>query len=188
MAEMLVGGITHNALTLTDFGWPDFGEASPTEVFQALETDSKLVNSGDLSRIEAVLSSQVAALNAIFGTMARRAALNMSQHLDAAERYLRIGLRAQNQCRATAETLARIKQGPPIFAEQANVAHGPQQVNNNMLAPSQRTVANAAIQQPELMDFSDGERLDTGATGTSSRVDPTLAAVGAKYRPTDTLG
>ena len=42
---------------------------------------------------------------------------------------MRLSLKAQGQCRATLETLAVIK-NPPVFAHQANIAHGPQQVNN----------------------------------------------------------
>ena len=45
--------------------------------------------------------------------------------------YLRLAPKSQAQCRATLETLAEIKNPPTLFAQQANVAHGPQQVNNN---------------------------------------------------------
>ena len=70
------------------------------------------------------------ALNAMFAELARRAALNMGQHLDVTDRYLRLALKAQSQSRATIETLAAIKNPPTVFARQMNVAHGPQQVNN----------------------------------------------------------
>jgi hypothetical protein len=38
--------------------------------------------------------------------------------------------KAQNQCRMTLETLSTIKNPPVVYAKQANIAHGPQQVNN----------------------------------------------------------
>ena len=82
-----------------------------------------------------MLTSQAAALNAIFGELARRAAMNMGEYLDATDRYLRLALKAQTQCRATLETLATIKAGPAIIARQANIAHGPQQVNNGVSTP-----------------------------------------------------
>jgi len=54
------------------------------------------------------------------------------------EANLRMGLRAQSQCRATLETLAAIKNPTSVsFVRQANIAHGPQQVNNGDAAPSQ---------------------------------------------------
>lgn len=37
---------------------------------------------------------------------------------------------AKRRCRATLETLAVIKSPPSVFAKQANMANGPQQVNN----------------------------------------------------------
>jgi hypothetical protein len=42
---------------------------------------------------------------------------------------MRMALKAQSQCRQTLETLATIKNPPVVFARQANIAQGPQQVN-----------------------------------------------------------
>jgi hypothetical protein len=49
------------------------------------------------------------------------------------EAYMRMALKAQAQCRATVETLVTIKNPPVVFARQANIAQGPQQVNNAMM-------------------------------------------------------
>ena len=57
--------------------------------------------------------------------------MNMDEYIEATERYMRLALKAQGQCRATLETLAAIKNPPVVFARQANFANGPQQVNNN---------------------------------------------------------
>jgi len=44
---------------------------------------------------------------------------------------MRLALRAQSQCRATLETLAVIKNPTTVaYVRQANIANGPQQVNN----------------------------------------------------------
>jgi len=185
LAELLVAGVATNAATTTHYAKGVLGETDLTEVFRALQADGKSVKSGDLSGVEALLSSQIVALNAIFGEMARRAALNMGEHLDATDKYLRLALRAQGQCRATAETLAVIKQGPPIFARQANVAHGPQQINNGAQA-GLRAGENTPSNQPELLESSDGERLDTGTASTAGRRDSALEAVGTKHRPENT--
>lgn len=77
-----------------------------------------------------MLNAQVNALNAIFAELSRRAALNMGEYPAATERYLRLAFKAQSHCRATVETLAAIKNPPTVFAKQANIANGPQQVNN----------------------------------------------------------
>lgn len=80
---------------------------------------------------KATLTAQAAAFDAIFTELARRGALNLGEYLSASETYLRLALKAQSQCRATLETLAEIKNPHPVaFVQQANIAHGPQQVNN----------------------------------------------------------
>ena len=83
---------------------------------------------GGLGEPEALLTAQAVTLNAIFTDLALKAA--NTEYLDKFDRYLRLALKAQGQCRATIETLAEIKRPPTLFAQQANVAHGPQQVNN----------------------------------------------------------
>ena len=133
--------------------------------------------------------SQSIALNAIFGELARRAALNMGEHLSATESYMRLALKAQGQCRATLETLANIKNPHPVaFVQEANIAHGPQQVNNG-IAPSQGAPAQAtknAFEPNELLEQQHGERLDTRPQGTASRDDPQVVPVAAQHRPANT--
>lgn len=51
--------------------------------------------------------------------------------VDQIDRFTRLALKAQGQCRATVETLAAIKNPPVVFARQANIAHGPQQVTRS---------------------------------------------------------
>ena len=189
LARALVDGIATNATTVTTFAKGTLGDGVDlTETFRAMQSDGRKVQAGDLSGVEAMLSSQMVALNAIFGELARRAALNMGEYLDAMDKYLRLALRAQSQCRATAETLAVIRQGPPIFARQANVAHGPQQVNNGVsgaVSTDAHAGEKALIQQPEQLESSDGERVDAGTAGTAGRGDPALATVDAVDRTED---
>ena len=142
------------------------GETSITEVVEVLKANAHQVNGGDLTQVETTLSSQAAALNTMFAMLAGRAGANMGQYPEAAETYLKLALRAQNQCRATLETLATIKNPPVVFAKQANIAHGPQQVNNN----AAQALAHAEqIEKPptELLEHDHGERLDTGAATTA---------------------
>jgi hypothetical protein len=57
--------------------------------------------------------------------------LNLYDHLDASERFMRLALKAQSQCRSTIESLAEIKNPSSVaFVKQANIAKGHQQVNN----------------------------------------------------------
>jgi hypothetical protein len=89
-----------------------------------------VVNSGDLSGLVAMLTSKAIALDAVANEFLRRASLSMGSHLDAAETYARMGLKAQAKSRANIEIIAEIKNPRPVFARQTNIANGPQQVNN----------------------------------------------------------
>lgn len=102
------------AVTLHEFN-KSFGELSMNTLVHDLVHQCTLANKGDLSRAEALLIAQAHTLDAIFNSLARRASLNMGEYINAAETYMRLALKAQSQCRATLETLARrtlIRGGP----------------------------------------------------------------------------
>src|SRR5205814_3516952 len=88
------------------------------------------VHPGDLRKAEGILISQPIAFNAVFTDLSQCSARTMYRRLDTAERLMRLALKAQGQCRATLETLAVLKNPPTVFAKQANIAGGAQQVNN----------------------------------------------------------
>lgn len=96
-----------------------------------LRAQCRAVSGGDLSRAESMLVAQSHTLDVLFNMLVRCSARNLGKHLDAADRYMRLALKAQSQARATVETLALLKNpAPTVFARQANVTSGPQQVNN----------------------------------------------------------
>ena len=93
---------------------------------------AKAARDGDIGQGESMLITQAHTLDAIFNNLARRAARNFGEYLQAGETYMRLALKAQSQCRATLETLAAVKNPPIVYARQANIAAGPQQVNNGV--------------------------------------------------------
>ncbi|MGH8502632.1 MAG: hypothetical protein ACREVE_09195 [Gammaproteobacteria bacterium] len=81
--------------------------------------------------------------------------------------------------------MATIKNPPLVgYVKQANIAHGPQQVNNATIPETDipRARENENLQN-ELLEAKDGERLDFGKTGAASDADPSMATVGAVNRP-----
>jgi hypothetical protein len=70
--------------------------------------------------------AQAVTPNAMFTQLANQSI--QSQYVEHLDRYMRLALKAQGQCRATLETLAAIKNPPTVFARQANIAQGLQQV------------------------------------------------------------
>jgi hypothetical protein len=142
-----------------------------------LRDQAAVVRGGSLAQAEAILINQATALQSLFARLVERGM--GSDSVPGVEANLRIALRAQAQCRATLETLAEIKNPPVVYARQANVTTGPQQVNNGVPAyPSPRARDN--VPPPDrLLEEIDGQRLDSRATSAASGADPHLAAVGA---------
>lgn len=186
--DLVTTGLATNAATAMRFVRPERGALSLTDMVESLREHGEAVNRGDLSSAESMLSAQAVALNAIFGEMARRAALNLGESLAATETYMRLALKAQGQCRATVETLATIKNPPVVFARQANFASGPQQVNNGQ--PSSQTRVRAPENQNAPNELIESlphacTPMDTRATPTAIRAHPSLEPLGAVHRPED---
>jgi hypothetical protein len=123
-----------------------------------------------------MLTTQAHTLDAIFNNLATRAI--KAEYMKNLDTYLKLALRAQSQCRATWEALGAIK-NPPVmgYVRQANIAHGPQQVNNGTCDDTPRTRENQNSQN-KLMEKKDDERLDIGTTSTAGQADPAMATVG----------
>jgi hypothetical protein len=100
------------------------------------------------------------------------------------EANLRLALKAQSQCVRTLEVLGAIKNPPVVFAKQANIAHGPQQVNNGTQPAATRT-EKPETRQTQLLEQQHGERLDFGAAATAGGIDTAMATVGEVHRPQD---
>lgn len=83
---------------------------------------------GDLEMASRILSAQAIALDSMFAELARRAALNMGDYINAAERYGRLALKAQSNCRATLEALAKLHQPREQTVRHVHVSEGGQAV------------------------------------------------------------
>lgn len=156
-----------------------------------LATQVQAVNAGQLGRAEGILIAQAHTLDAIFVNLMRRAMSQNTMHnWDA---YMRMGLKAQSQCRATLQALADLK-NPPLFATQANIANGPQQVNNGFPPASQARVRaheETRIEQTRLLEEGDrngGTYLDGGAAPKATGGNPAVETVGAVNRSKEPRG
>lgn len=142
-------------------------------VMKVLRDHSCAANAGDLRHAESMLINQASALQSLFVRLTERA---MGQEcMPNFEAFMRLALRAQNQCRMTLETLSTIKNPPVVYAKQINQTTGPQQINNGSAPSRKREIEK---QQNELLEANDGERLDTRATSAAISADPIMATVG----------
>lgn len=138
-----------------------------------LRDQAATVQQGDLSHVEAMLINQASSLQALFVRLSER---SMEQSLmPNLEGFMRMALRPQSQCRATLETLATIKNPPIIYAKQANIANGHQQINNGTAAPS-HTQENA-IEPNELSGGSHELLPDASAQSLTRQVNQAVGTM-----------
>ncbi len=139
-----------------------------------LEQHAAAVNRGDMTRAEDMLINQATALQSLFTSLTERGFAQST--MPNLEGFMRLALRAQSQCRATLETLAAIKNPPIVYARQANVTTGPQQINNGTAAPPQ--AREIETDQSQLSRGTHELLPDARASGNASRVNPAMETLG----------
>ena len=101
----------------------------------ALTEQTNAITDGNLKPAESMLIAQAHTLDALFNNLANRAL--KAEYINNFDKILKLALRSQSQCRSTWEAVATIKNPPMMgYIQQANIAHGPQQVNNGVDASS----------------------------------------------------
>ena len=172
LAQATLRPSANAAAVIAEYGKP-FGDQDVSELMDTLRVSMGEVNQGDLKRCENMLMEQAYALQSIFVNLSLRS--KNQEYMKNVESFLRLALKAQSQCRSTLETLAAIKNPPVIFAKQANISSGHQQVNNGI--PPTHAGKNK-IMPNELLEAHDGSTiLDTGTTGTTIEENKAMAAV-----------
>ena len=174
LTESQLCPVIANTVTLQSMAITSSNNLDLTEAVEIMKEKSEKIVAGDMSELESTLTAQIIALNAIFNMLVSRSVTNMGTYIKATEVYMRLALKAQAQCARTAEILATIKNPPIIFAKQANISQGHQQVNNNALPHA----GENQLPQTKLLRADDGERLDTRKTAATGRANKELAPVG----------
>jgi len=143
-AKMSTQASVNAAAVIVEYGKP-MGEQDLWALTASLQDGINDLKTGNMEKAEAMLYAQAHALQAIFMNFSRRAlAQEYQRNL---ESFLRMALKAQNQCRMTLETLAVIKNPPVVFAKQANINNGGQQQVNNGAPPApQPAVATGGVE------------------------------------------
>ena len=155
----------------------DFGVGG---LIEELADQCAEISKGNLQRAEAFLMTHATTLDAIFQDLTQLAYKHLNQ-LDTAERLLRLAFRAQSQSRATLETLGNLKNPPMVYARQANLTTGPQQVNNGIAL----THAGATSERNKLLEHADGKRLEPSTSSSPGRGNSKVAAMAKLDRAKD---
>ena len=146
-------------------------------LIKALDDQATSANNGDLALGEAMLMNQAVAMQSLSTRLIERG-MQQSQ-MPNLEGFMRLALRAQAQSARALQILNELK-NPAIFARQANIAHGPQQINNGAIAgaPATQNTPNKL-----LLEELPNERMECRTQGATSRVDPAMATLEAVHRP-----
>ncbi|MFM7377902.1 MAG: hypothetical protein ACKO1O_07205 [Erythrobacter sp.] len=128
LADVALDPAAHGMAISRLFNSGSFGNPGITPQFEAQADKVGEAAKGDLSHQKKMLAAQANALNSIFTEMARRAAANMGEYIGATETYMRLGLKAQAQCRATIEALDRLSSGRVQTVKHVHVNEGGQAI------------------------------------------------------------
>jgi len=168
-----------SAVTLKRYSGGGVALEMPDLVVEMRRAGDEVVG-GNMGRVERMLVNQAMTLDAIFNDMAQRS--GRQDQYKGIEVLMRLALKAQAQARSTAEALALLK-NPQPYIRQANIANGPQQVNNGQSAAAAPSHAENSETVPnKLLEADHGQRLDIGAQGAAGRVNPHMATVGQVHR------
>lgn len=170
-AAMLVDAFTGNLIGP--------GTADLCDVADSLRQTAKKVQDGDLAALEAMLVSQANALQVVFTSYAVKA--QVQTNMRNMESFMSLALKAQAQSRATISALVDLKYPrQATFVKQANIANGPQQVNNGVaVAPAHEGNRDPAV---KLSGPTHELPQDTGTSSPTGASDSYLAAVGKVHR------
>ncbi len=190
-ADTLLSSALQSAIVVEGYSKHLIGELDIADLYEAIKDKGDTLHSGNLTAVEMMLFNQAQALQGIFTSMARRAAMNAGEYLGATDTYLRLALKAQAQCRATLETLADIKNPQPTaFIRQQNIAAN-QQVNNGKAAGAASLAPNARVRAEDSADPANelkavtdeqSQRMDSGAATAAGGRDPAMATLDAGHR------
>ena len=131
MARLTLDPQLRNANLAMAFGAEVFGDRRRPDIMEssaALANEMRQTLAGDMALATRVYTAQAISLDALFTEMARRSGNNLAEYPDAADRYMRLALKAQAACRSTLEALTRLHQPREQTVRHVHVNEGGQAV------------------------------------------------------------
>ena len=120
------GAVTHAVLGKMLGTVP--GNAQLDDFGRAIQAKAKATGEGNMALPSEILTAQALSLDTLFTELARRATNNMGDYPQSTERYARLAFKAQSNCRATLEALAKLHQPREQTVRHVHVNEGGQAV------------------------------------------------------------
>jgi hypothetical protein len=152
------------------------GEPRFDDYAHVIKRNAEQLAKGDLTLASEMLAAQAHSLDAMFTEMARRAAMNMGDYIQASERYARLALKAQANSRATLEALVRLHQPREQIVKHVHVNEGGQAV----VADNFHSSGPAETPRAEMPSI--GPRLNVRSATHSYRTAPYTRPAGAQSK------
>jgi hypothetical protein len=182
VADAILDGITGAATAAHHFATDHVqGGLSLRDTVDSLRELAAADHDAAVDDVEKMLRAQAATLGVMFSELTKRAARHLDGPMAMLEGYVRLALRAQEQARRTAETLATLK-NPAGVVIAKNINNG-QQVNIGAL--HQATLQHHEDDHARQIKVPAVERVDTGTASAPVGGNPRLEAVGTVNRATD---
>lgn len=149
-----------------------------------------VTTTNSLQPAEEMLMAQALALESVFHRIMQWSMHDNVAEIGWFETLMKLGLKAQNQCRMTLEMLANIKNSQSIsIIKQTNLASTQQVVNNGHPADQPPASPPPVIDStPQLEHMHDGQYLAPRTAGMVSENDLSMAALGEDDRTEDARG
>lgn len=142
----------------------DVEPTQPEDFVESLHKQLQTLEAGDMSNVEAMLYTQAVTLQSMFVRLSTDAMTRST--LSEQQQILALAFKAQAQCRQTLETLGNVKfPRATTFVRQANIANGPQQVNNHAKGNSTSTTDERSVNGRARGDSKlESEQIELSAT------------------------
>jgi hypothetical protein len=130
-ARLALNPGTRHAAVGSNYASGLFGEGHSTPIGASaavVGTAMAKARAGDKAMASDLLAAQAVVLDTMFTELARRSFVNMGQYIDASDRYMRLALKAQANCRATLEALGKLHQPREQVVKHVHVNQGGQAV------------------------------------------------------------
>lgn len=131
LAKVALSPGARHAATASNFAASLFSDKHQSPIMAsttALRETMATAVRGDKAMASSILAAQAVVLDTMFTELSRRSAANLGQYIDAADRYMRLALKAQANCRATLEALAKLHQPREQTVKHVHVNEGGQAI------------------------------------------------------------
>jgi cellobiose-specific phosphotransferase system component IIB len=173
------------AAAMESFNKAMFPDAGLSDLIIELRESIKAVQSGDMTGMEAMLVAQAQALQTMFVSLMRKG--QAQEYMKQYQTHINLALKAQAQSRATIQALVELKYPRHVvITKQANIAHGPQQVNN--ATETHAHAGETQNEQTKLIKEQAYGAMDIRSTTETIGVDQELETMGRSNRPQNARG